>query len=76
MAPTELQKLFTKYKITAKKYMGDDAGSWAVFREGQPAFTGLTRSEVNYYKKVVLEIARKEETKNGLKQLGYTSNRS
>lgn len=39
-----------KPKITARKYMGDDLYSWAVFIDGRPAFTGLHRSEVPYYK--------------------------
>ena len=42
----------TKPKVTAKKYMGDDAYSWAVFIDGRPAFTGLHRSEVAYYKEL------------------------
>ncbi len=41
----------TKPKITARKYMGDDAYSWAIFRDGRPVFTGLSRSQVAYYRK-------------------------
>ena len=52
----ELKKLFKKYKITAKKHMGDDAYSWAVFENSIPRMVGLTKSEVNYYKKSVLRI--------------------
>lgn len=42
----------TKNKITARKYGGDDAASWAIFSSDQdrPVVTGLTRSEVAYYK--------------------------
>lgn len=42
-------------KITARKYMGDDAYSWAVFVDGRPAFTGLSRREVTYYKQLAKE---------------------
>jgi hypothetical protein len=38
-------------RVTARKYMGDDEGSWAVFVDGHPAWKGLTRREVPYYKK-------------------------
>lgn len=42
-------------KITARKYMGDDAYSWAVFIDGRPAYTGLSRREVPHYR----ELARR-----------------
>lgn len=42
-----------KPKITAKKWGGDDAYSWAVFVNGRPAVTGLLRSQVAYYRKLV-----------------------
>jgi hypothetical protein len=42
----------TKSRVTAKKYEGDDSHSWAVFIDGKPFVTGLTKSEVPYYKKV------------------------
>lgn len=45
----------TTNRITARKYGGDDSGSWAVFVDGRPAYTGLTRSEVDYYKRLVAE---------------------
>ena len=38
-------------RVTARKYMGDDAYSWAVFLDGSPVVTGLTRPEVDYYKR-------------------------
>lgn len=38
-------------RVTARKYMGDDAASWAVFLDGRPFVTGLTKREVAYYKK-------------------------
>lgn len=37
-------------RVTARKYMGDDAGSWAVFVDGRVRVTGLTKSEVAGYK--------------------------
>lgn len=46
-------------KITARKYMGDDAASWAVFIDGAPFVTGLTKSEVPYYKGEAKKIADK-----------------
>ena len=48
-------------RITARKYMGDDMGSWAVFQDGRPAFTGLNRSSVAYYKGIILSIILKRE---------------
>lgn len=46
-------------RITARKYQGDDAGSWAVFVDGRPLVTGLTKSEVPYYKKQALDYLLK-----------------
>ena len=46
LAPPEITK-----RVSARKYMGDDRGSWAVFIDGRPFVTGLTQPEVNYYKK-------------------------
>lgn len=43
-------------RITARKYGGDDAYSWAVFIDGKPMVTGLSRREVPYYKKEAAEI--------------------
>lgn len=48
-----------KPKITARKYLGDDKYSWAVFKDGRPVVTGLMRSEVAYYKKLVAEGTRR-----------------
>jgi hypothetical protein len=44
-------------KITAKKYGGDDAYSWAVFVNDRPVYTGLTRGEVSYYRKLAEKIS-------------------
>jgi hypothetical protein len=56
MIDVELTKICKKHKITAKKYMGDDCYSWAVFYKGVPRFTGLGKSEVPYYKRQVVKI--------------------
>ena len=44
-------------RITARKYGGDDAYSWAVFLDGRPVVTGLSRPEVAYYKKQIAQLA-------------------
>lgn len=56
----------TKPKITAKKYLGDDAGSWAVFIDGHPFVTGLTRGEVDTYKRLALQVLKEREAQDGL----------
>lgn len=38
-------------RINARKYLGDDRASWAVFIDGRPFVTGLERAEVPYYKR-------------------------
>ena len=43
-------KIDTK-RIKARKYVGDDLYSWAVFIDARPWVTGLGRSEVPYYKR-------------------------
>jgi hypothetical protein len=43
-------------RVTVKKYGGDDKYSWAVFIDGKPWVTGLSRSEVPYYKKNALAL--------------------
>ncbi len=45
-----------KPKVTTRKYMGDDAYSWAVFVNGRPVVTGLSKTEAAYHKKQVAEI--------------------
>jgi hypothetical protein len=42
-------------RVTARKYLGDDAASWAIFVDGRPRLTGLYRSEVAYYKQVEIK---------------------
>jgi hypothetical protein len=54
-----------KDRITAKKYGGDDAYSWAIFFDGKPIMTGLTKSEVPYYKEQVKKMMDKREAPNG-----------
>lgn len=50
-----------KSKVTARKYGGDDAYSWAVFIEGKPLVTGLSRREVPYYKAQAEEILKNRD---------------
>lgn len=54
-----------KSRITARKYQGDDAYSWAVFIDGVPMVTGLSRREVPYYKKQAAEVLALKENKDG-----------
>jgi hypothetical protein len=51
-----------KIKITARKYGGDDKYSWAIFRSDKvyPVFTGLSKSEISYYKILVEKIIKDE----------------
>lgn len=46
-------------RITARKYMGDDSESWAVFLDGKPVFTGMNKRSVPYYKRLVQDILDK-----------------
>ena len=52
----------SKKRVTAKKYMGDDLYSWAVFLDGRPVMTGISKSQVKYYKKQVREMKGIQET--------------
>jgi len=42
-------------RVTARKHMGDDAGSWAVFIDGGVFVNGLTAGECWYYKTLACE---------------------
>lgn len=55
-----------KIKVTARKWNGDDAYSWAIFRSDQQETVvgGLHRTEVNSHKKQVLEMVNKESEVN------------
>ncbi len=48
--------LFKEHRITSRKYMGDDEYSWAVFVAGRPMMTGLSKPEVLYYKRQLLQF--------------------
>lgn len=37
-----------KHRVTIKKHAGDDIYSWAVFLDGRPVLTGLSRREATY----------------------------
>lgn len=52
----------TKKRVTAKKHMGDDLYSWAVFFDGYPVVTGLSKREVPYYKRQVRQLKGLTET--------------
>jgi hypothetical protein len=62
MKPTYTPKKYpskvTK-RVTARKYEGDDAYSWAVFIDGYPMVTGLNSSIVPHYRKKAWEIVAK-----------------
>lgn len=55
-------------RITVRKYMGDDIYSWAVFLDGNPAYTGLSKGQSNFYRDLVqdsidgIAAAEKEKT--------------
>jgi hypothetical protein len=57
-----------KVKVTARKFEGDDACSWAIFRSdrAQPVITGLSRREVSYHKeqveKMIVDAAKAPAT--------------
>lgn len=54
-----------RYKYTTvRKWEGDDSHSWSVFRKGimKPVYSGLTRSELDYYR----DRLEKEEEKRRL----------
>ena len=41
MEEKDWKKIFRQQGITARKYMGDDKYSWAVFKNGKPIVTGI-----------------------------------
>jgi len=49
-------------RVKARKYMGDDQASWAIFLDGRPVITGLTKPEVPYYRKIVEKKAADGQT--------------
>jgi hypothetical protein len=47
-------------RVTASKYEGDDAYSWAIFIDNRPFVTGLGRSETSHYRsKAHEEVAKR-----------------
>jgi len=44
-----------RVRVTIRKYMGDDAYSWAVFKDGRPTYTGCSRREAAYYRDIIRE---------------------
>lgn len=55
-----------KNRITARKYLGDDSASWAVFVDGHLFTSGLTKREVAYYKEQAQEMLDKAEGKKAV----------
>ena len=45
----------TEKRVTMKKYQGDDLYSWAVFVDGRPVITGLSRHIASYERKQVIK---------------------
>lgn len=56
MKKEEVEKICRRHRITARKYGGDDKYSWAVFYRGVPRYTGLSKGQVSYYKRLVVEL--------------------
>jgi len=50
-------------RVTAKKWRGDDEASWAVFIDGRPFVTGLTKREVAHYKQQAINTLKERQTK-------------
>ncbi len=59
----KLEESKSTSKITARKYQGDDAGSWAVFIDGRPFATGLTNREVPHYKEKAAKMVADKQAK-------------
>ena len=60
MATKEQLREFRKYKITTRRYGGNDSYSWAVFLNNVPKVTGVARKSLHYYKCLVLEQEKKK----------------
>jgi len=50
-------------RVTARKHGGDDAYSWAVFVDGRVMVSGLSKSEVPYYKRVAAKKLEQQSAK-------------
>lgn len=59
--PREVRARRLARRITARKHEGDDLYSWAVFLDGRPTYTGIGRSQVAYYRGLVLDMLLKKE---------------
>jgi len=57
----KLEALYAKYgketvqRVTARQIGGDDGYQWNVLIDGRPMVNGLTRSEVDYYKRMAYD---------------------
>ncbi len=54
----------TKSRITVRKYNGDDIYSWAVFLDGKPAYTGLSKGQSKFYKRLLTEQLKEKKEAN------------
>lgn len=52
-----------KTKIRMRKFGGDDRFSWAVFANGVPVVTGLTRAEASYHRRHITEMYAAKEAR-------------
>lgn len=62
MSTPEQKKLFRKHKITARKHGGDDMYSWSVFQGTRECVSGLSQSQVDYYKCSILKLIIDKES--------------
>jgi len=45
-----------KKRIQVRKFGGDDLLSWAVFVDGLPVVTGLSRTEASYHRGIIEKL--------------------
>lgn len=64
MDEKEWKKLFKKHRIKSAKYGGDDCYSWAVFRNGSPVITGISKRCVPYYMRQIVQNLEGKENHN------------
>lgn len=43
------------YRVSIRKYQGDDYYSWAVFVDGKVVVSGLSRDEARYHQRIIRE---------------------
>ena len=55
-----------KKRIQVRKFGGDDLLSWAVFVDGLPVVTGLSRTEASYHRGIIEKLLIERAEKGGL----------